>query len=211
MWRQRLGERQRCPALSFYSPKMEEWEVWPEDSRSDGEKEWRGQKKEKEKNTGNGLGMIAKEAGMWTKKKCKKNNEGRKKRKIKGGALMSWFWPWEMWDHPHGLNALQERGALFIQALKQFPHAGSMKMKMNRGKPGLQYKLERAFTNVHTSAINPSNKTVKNIKCTVWKMLHPTAAYPAITATQTAAINKKKKCFAQKERVDLLWSYGNKG
>lgn len=102
--------------------------------------------------------MIAKEAGMWTKKKCKKNNEGRKKRKKKGGALMSWFWPWEMWDHPHGLNALQERCTLFIQALKQFPHAGSMKMKMNRGKSGLQYKLERAFTNVHTSAINPSNK-----------------------------------------------------
>lgn len=95
---------------------------------------------------------------MWTKIKCKKNNEGRKKRKIKGGALMSWFWPWEMWDHPHGLNALQERCTLFIQALKQFPHAGSMKMKMKRGKPGLQYKLERAFTYVHTSAINPSNE-----------------------------------------------------
>lgn len=29
-------------------------------------------------------------------------------------------------------------------------------------------------------------KTVKNIKYKVWMMLHPTAAYPAITAAQTA-------------------------
>lgn len=34
-----LRERQRCPALSFYSPKTEEREVWPEDRGSDGEKE----------------------------------------------------------------------------------------------------------------------------------------------------------------------------
>lgn len=157
MWRQRLGERQRCPALSFYSPKMEEWEVWPEDSRSDGEKEWRGQKKRRKKILAMALGWLQKRQGCEWKKR-KKNNEGRKKRKIKAGALMSWFWPWEMWDHPRGLNALQERCTLFIQALKQFPHAGSMKMKMNREKPALQYKIERAFTNVHTSAINPSNK-----------------------------------------------------
>lgn len=83
MWRQPLGERQRCPALSFYSPKMEEWEVWPEDSRIDGEKEWRGQKKRRKKNTGNGLGMIAKEAGMWTGKEMQEKQWGQEEKEDK--------------------------------------------------------------------------------------------------------------------------------
>lgn len=72
------------------------------------------------------LGGLQKKQGLHVKsrgnvnekvkwQKSKKKNEDEKKGKIKGGALMSWVWPWEIWDHPHGLNALKERCALLFK------------------------------------------------------------------------------------------------
>lgn len=90
--------------------------------RNDGDKKRKEKKKKKEM----ALGGLQKKQGLhdnsrgkvsekvkW--QKSKKKNEDEKKRKIKGGALMSWVWPWEIWDHPHGINALKERCALLLK------------------------------------------------------------------------------------------------
>lgn len=55
-------------------------------------------------------------------------------------------------------------------------------------------------------------KTVKNIKYSVENAVHCSLSSDhSSTNCFYTALNKKKKCFARKERVDLFWSYGNKG
>lgn len=88
---------------------------------SDGDK-----KKERGKKQEMALGGLQKKQGLrdksrgnvsekaeWQKKQEKEL--GREEKEVKGGALMSWVWPWEIWDHPPGLNTLKERCALLFE------------------------------------------------------------------------------------------------
>lgn len=147
--------------------------------RSDGTKK----RKEKTKKQEMALGGLQKKQGLHDKsrgnvsekvklQKSKEKEWGREEKEDKRWRFNELsLTVGDMRSSPR-LKRIKGEVCTFIQALKQFPHAGW-------GKPGVVFRLETAIPNVHTCTINLWNKK-RSLR--VMKMLHLTAAYPLIAA-----------------------------
>lgn len=146
-----LRIRQCCPALSFYSPKTEEREVWPQDRGSDGEKEWRDKKGKKRKNRKWPWEDCRRSRAYMTRAEWRESEmairqekewgqEEKKDKRCRFNELS--LTVGDMRSSPR-LKRIKGEVCTFIQALKQFPHAGWMKLKMKWGKPGLVFRLKQ--------------------------------------------------------------------
>lgn len=122
--------------------------------RSDGTKK----RKEKEKKQEMALGGVQKKQGLHDKsrgnvsekvklQKSKEKEWGREEKEDKRWRFNELsLTVGDMRSSPR-LKRIKGEVCTFIQALKQFPHAGW-------GKPGLVFRLETAIPNVHTCTIN---------------------------------------------------------
>lgn len=189
-----------------------------------GQREWwwkgvTGQKKEREgKKQEMALGGLQKKQGLHDKsrgnvsekvklQKSKEKEWGREEKEDKRWRFNELsLTVGDMRSSPR-LKRIKGEVCTFIQALKQFPHAGW-------GKPGVVFRLETAIPNVHTCTVNLWNK---KWSLRVMKMLHLTAAYPLIAAQTDFSLSSLRNdvlysySLHSKFLSGASWSCGNKG